>query len=174
MPNPRQDESSATGFKAVDKAAEAAEAAVRDTAQAAQSEARSFTDRAASDAREATDAAGEVARTALGAAGQAIPDPEAVSRATEAVAARMRELSSEWVQAFRDQTARSLENFSRLAECRTPLDFVRLQSELTRQNVQDSVALARRLNSASLRAWGAIAQDSAKAATSQQQQPPAR
>jgi hypothetical protein len=168
MPNPRQDDTSATGFKAVDKAAETAEAAARDTAETLQNETRSFADRAAAGAREATNAAA----TALGAAGQAIPDPEAVSRATEAVAARMRELSSEWVQAFRDQTARSLENFSRLAECRTPLDFVRLQSELTRQNVQDSVALARRLNSASLQAWGAIAQDSAKAATSQQ--PPAR
>jgi hypothetical protein len=168
MTSPRQDEASATGFKAADKTAASVEAAAREAKEALQRETRSFADHAAADAREAT-AAGV---SFLGAAGQAVPDPEAVSRATEAVAARMRELSNEWVQAVRDQASRSLEGVARLAECRTPLDLVRLQSELARQNIADSVALARRLNSASLRAWSAIAQDSAKAATSQP--PPGR
>jgi hypothetical protein len=163
MPNTRQDESQATGFKAVDKAADAAEAAARETSEAALKEGRAFTERAAATAREATDQASRAAAATFGIMEQATPDPAAVSRATEAVAARMQDLSSEWVQAFRDQTAKNLEGFSRLAACRSPLDFMRVQSELAREGLSDSVALARRLNTASLRTLGAIAQDSVSA-----------
>jgi hypothetical protein len=164
MPNTRQDEAQATGYKAVDKAAETAEAAAREAGDGGLKEARAFSERAAATAREATDQAGRAATAALGVMEQAAPDPAAVSRATEAVAARMRDLSSEWLQAFRDQTAKNLEGFARLAECRSPLDFVRVQSELAREGLSDSVALARRLNTASLRTLGAIAQDSVSAA----------
>lgn len=169
MPDPRQDQPNAPGHRAAD----AAEKAVRETAETARKETRAFADRAAAETSEAikaaeavTDEAGRTAAAALRVMEQATPDPAAVSRATEALAARMRELSNEWVQAFRDQTAKNLEGVARLAECRSPLDLMRVQTELAREGLNDSVILARRLNTASLRTLGAIAQDSASAATS--------
>jgi len=165
MPNPRQDEPSATGYKALDKAADAAEATAKDTAQAVDKEARIFADKAAEAAHETADVAGRAGADALGAIEQAAPGPAAINQATQAVASRVREFSNEWVQAFRDQGAKNLEGVARLAACRSPFDLMRLQTELVREGLTDSVALARRLNAVSLRALGAIAQDSAKAAT---------
>lgn len=161
MPNPRQDELSATGYKALDKAAEAVEATAKEAAEAVDKEARTFTDKAV----EGAEVAGRSGASALGAIDQAAPRPAAINQATQAVASRVREFSNEWVQALRDQGAKNLEGVARLAACRSPFDLMRLQTELVREGLTDSVALARRLNSASLRALGAIAQDGAKAVT---------
>jgi hypothetical protein len=157
MPNPRQDEPSATGYKALDKAADAAEATARQAAEAVDKEARTFADKVAG--------APDLTAETIEAVSQAAPEPAAISQATQAVASRMREFSNEWVQAFRDQATKNVESVARLAACRSPFDLMRLQTELAREGLNDSVALARRLNSASLRALGAIAQDGAKAAT---------
>jgi hypothetical protein len=163
MPNPRQDEPSATGYKALDKAADAVEATAKEAAEAVDKETRTFADKVAD--------APDLTAQALGALGRAAPEPAAISQATQAMASRMREFSHEWVQAFRDQATKNVETVARLAACRSPFDLVRLQTELAREGLADSVTLARRLNSASLRALGAIAQDSAKAATPPAPQP---
>ena len=161
MPNPRQDEPSATGYKAIDKAAEAAGATANEAANAVEKEARTFSE----GVRQAADGAARAGAGVLGAIDPTGPDSAAISQATQAVASRVREFSNEWIQALRDQAAKNLEGVAKLAACRSPFDLLRLQTELAREGVSDSVALARRLNSASLRALGAIAQDSAKAAT---------
>lgn len=123
-----------------------------------------FDARSAAEALEAaTEQASRATVAALEVMEQAAPDPAAVGRASEAVASHMRDLSTEWLQTFREQTAKNLEGVARLAACRSPMDFLRLHTELTREGLSDSVALTRRINSASLRALGAIAEDSADA-----------
>jgi len=170
MPNPRQDEPTGpvTGYKALDKVADAAEAAAQEATETVKTETRAFADRAASQAAAAAEAneallgrTERAAAAALKMIDRAAPDPAAVTRASEAVAATMRDLSGEWLQAFGDQATRNLQGVARLAECRSPLDLVRAQAELARQRLGDSVALAQRLNVASLRAFSAIVQESA-------------
>ena len=81
----------------------------------------------------------------------------AVSQASTVLASGLQEASREWFGLAREQLAKNIKAFGRLAHCRSPQDLIAVQSELARDNIQQAIETSRRVGQVSLR----IAQEAA-------------
>jgi len=81
----------------------------------------------------------------------------AVSQASTVLASGLQEASREWFGLAREQLAKNIKVFGRLARCRSPQDVIAVQSELARDNIQQVIETSRRVGQVSLR----IAQEAA-------------
>ena len=81
----------------------------------------------------------------------------AVSQASTVLASGLQEASGEWFGLAREQLAKNIKAFGRLARCRSPQDLIVVQSDLARDNIQQAIETSRRVGQVSLR----IAQEAA-------------
>jgi phasin family protein len=76
---------------------------------------------------------------------------EAVSQAGTVLARGFQEVSQEWFGFAQERLTKNIEALGRLAHCRSPQDFIALQSELARDNMQQAIDTSRRLGQVSAR-----------------------
>ena len=63
----------------------------------------------------------------------------------------MQEASQLWFGLAQERLRKNVEGFSRLARCRSPQDFIAMQSELARDAMQQAVETGRRIGQVSVR-----------------------
>jgi len=63
----------------------------------------------------------------------------------------MQEASQLWLGLAQERLTKNVEGFSRLARCRSPQDFIAMQSELARDAMQQAVETGRRIGQVSVR-----------------------
>jgi phasin family protein len=76
---------------------------------------------------------------------------EAVSQASTVLVRGFQEVSREWFGSAQERFTKNIEALSRLAHCRSAQDFIAIQSELVRDNMQQAIDTSRRLAQASVR-----------------------
>jgi hypothetical protein len=59
--------------------------------------------------------------------------------------------TAEWMEFAQERVEKNLDQLGRLARCHTPHEFVSIQSELVRDNLQDWLDCARRMAKRSVR-----------------------
>ncbi len=75
----------------------------------------------------------------------------------------MQEISREWFSLAQDQFKRNMDGLTALTGCRSMQDFVGVQSDLVRDNLQHVINNSRRLSEVS----GRVAQDATRAIQAQ-------
>lgn len=83
---------------------------------------------------------------------------EAVTQTSTVLAQGVQEISREWFSLAQDQMKRNMSALNALTGCRSVQDFVAVQSDLVRDNVQQVINNSRRLSEISAR----IAQDATR------------
>ena len=76
---------------------------------------------------------------------------EAVSQASTVLARGFQEASQEWFDLAQARLSKNMEALGRLAHCRSAQDFMVVQSELARENIQQAIDTSRRLGEVSVR-----------------------
>jgi phasin family protein len=76
---------------------------------------------------------------------------EAVSQASTVLARGFQEVSQEWFGFAHERLTKNIEALGRFAHCRSAQDFVALQSEVARDNMQQAIETGRRLGQVSAR-----------------------
>jgi len=76
---------------------------------------------------------------------------QAVSDSSSVLARGIQEASQVWFALAQERLTKSVEGFSRLARCRSPQDFIAMQSELARDAMQQAVETSRRIGQVSMR-----------------------
>ena len=76
---------------------------------------------------------------------------QAVSDSSSVLARGIQEASQVWFALAQERSTKNVEGFSRLARCRSPQDFIAMQSELARDAMQQAVETSRRLGQVSIR-----------------------
>jgi hypothetical protein len=70
---------------------------------------------------------------------------EAVSQASTMLARSFHEASQEWFGLAREQISKIMDALNRLAQCRSMQDAIAIQSELVRENLQQTIDTSRRI-----------------------------
>ncbi len=81
-----------------------------------------------------------------------------MTQTSTALAQGMQEISREWFGLAQDQFKRNMDGLNALTSCRSLQDFVAVQSDLVRGNLQQVVNNSRRLSEVSVR----VAQDATR------------
>jgi hypothetical protein len=89
---------------------------------------------------------------------------EAVSQASTMLARGFHEASQEWFGLARDQISKNMDALNRFAQCRSMQDVVAIQSQLVRDNLQQTIDTSRRLAELSTRVAGEAARTFHRAA----------
>jgi hypothetical protein len=76
---------------------------------------------------------------------------EAVSQASTVVARGFQEASQEWFGFVQQRVTKNIEGLGRLTHCRSAQDFIAVQSDLARDNMQQVIETSRRLGQVSVR-----------------------
>lgn len=76
---------------------------------------------------------------------------QAVSQAGTVLAKGAQEISQEWFGLAQNRVAKNMEAMNRLVGCRSVQDFMAVQSELMRDNLQQSIENSRRVAETSMR-----------------------
>jgi phasin family protein len=84
---------------------------------------------------------------------------EAVSEASSVLARGAQEISQEWFGLAQDRLAKNMDAMNRLASCRSVQDFVAVQSDWVRDNLQQRIDASRRVAELSIR----VADEAARA-----------
>jgi hypothetical protein len=95
---------------------------------------------------------------------------EAVSQASTMLARGFHEASQEWFGLARDQISKNMDALNRLAQCRSMQDVVAIQSELMRDNLQQTIDTSRRIAELSTR----VANEAARTIQAPVRRAPAR
>ncbi|MFO1100192.1 MAG: phasin family protein [Xanthobacteraceae bacterium] len=74
-----------------------------------------------------------------------------------------RDISREWLEFFRERTAKNLAGFNRLIACRNPQDLAAAQSAITRDNLISFLQCAQRVTTKSMQMANAAAKSAANA-----------
>ena len=82
---------------------------------------------------------------------QSTQNIETVSQASTVLVRGFQEVSQELIALAQDRLKKNTESLSRIAQCRSVQDFVAVQSELARDNLQQLVDATRRVAEVSLR-----------------------
>ena len=141
---------------ATDETANASQQAARASAEIAERSTETVQTIVQSGLEMATQAAersvGQFARTfgfsgeqAEEAARQSSRNIEAVAEASTVLAQGIQEISREWMSLAQDRFQRNLDGFDELLRCRTTPDFIAVQSDLMRENLELLVHNSRRL-----------------------------
>ena len=83
---------------------------------------------------------------------------DGVTQATSVLAQGGREISREWFGLAQAGLKKNMDGFNALTRCRSVQDFVAVQSDLVRDNLQQAIDNTRRLSEASVR----VAQDATR------------
>jgi hypothetical protein len=144
-------DAAASGFKAMDEAAQAvqsaaetAEEATTHTATRLADAAEAAVDRTGEFTRSWVETSASTASALSEAAGDLSAAPHALSRGAGDLAVRARSFAGEWLQLIRERAAKNVEVLGRLTECRSPSDLIKLQSELAGEVMQDAAGIPRR------------------------------
>jgi phasin family protein len=76
---------------------------------------------------------------------------QAVSDSSTALARGFQEASQLWFALAQERLTKNVEGISRLSRCRSPQDFIAMQSELAREAMQQAVETSRRIGQVSMR-----------------------
>ncbi len=76
---------------------------------------------------------------------------EAITEAGTVLARGMQEISGEWLSVVQEQAQKNLEGLNALVGCRSPQDFISVQSRLVRDNLERAVASNQRLTELSVK-----------------------
>jgi phasin family protein len=82
---------------------------------------------------------------------RSLENTKAVSEASAVLARGMQEASQLWFGLAQERLRKNVEGFSRLASCRSPQDFIAMQSELARDAMQQAVETGRQIGQVSVR-----------------------
>ena len=163
------DEATRAGRVITEEATNAGEQAVRASTNAARQSAETVQDAMRTGLNTATQNFQQVTEQFTRAFGFAQPQSqelvrtssqnlEAVTRATAVLAQGAQEISREWLGSAQERLQRNIDGLNALARCRSVQDFVAVQTDLVRDNLQQVIDTSRRLSEVSVR----VAQDATR------------
>ena len=156
------DEATRVARVITEEATNAGEQAVRASADAARQSAETVQDAVRTGLNTATQTFQQVTEQFTRAFGFAQPQSqelarkssqnlEAVTQATAVLAQGAQEISREWLGSAQERLQKNIDGLNALARCRSVQDFVAVQTDLVRDNLQQVIDTSRRLSEVSVR-----------------------